>query len=44
MKGFAATLKDEDITVIAQYFAHEQHPELRTESRPYTRFTADSSH
>lgn len=41
MKGFAATLKDEDITAIAQYFAHEAHPTLSTESRPYTRFTAE---
>ena len=40
MKGFAATLKDEDIAAIAQYFAHEQHPSLSTESRPYTRLTA----
>jgi cytochrome c553 len=41
MKGFAATLKDEDIAAIAQYFAHEQHPSLSTESRPYTRLTAE---
>jgi cytochrome c553 len=40
MKGFAATLKDEDIAAIAQYFAHEQHPSLSTESRPYTVLTA----
>jgi cytochrome c553 len=40
MKGFAATLKDEDIDVIAKYFAREQHPTLSTESRPYTSFTA----
>jgi cytochrome c553 len=40
MKGFAATLKDEDIDVIARYFAREQHPTLSTESRPYTSFTA----
>ena len=40
MKGFAATLKDEDIAAIAQYFAHEQHPSLSTESRPYTALTA----
>lgn len=40
MKGFAATLKDEDIDVIAKYFAREQHPTLSTESRPYTAFTA----
>jgi cytochrome c553 len=42
MKGFAATLKDEDIEIIAKYFAHEDHPALHTESRPYTRFSADS--
>jgi cytochrome c553 len=41
MKGFAATLKDEDIQAIAQYFAHEQRPSLSTESRPYTRLTAE---
>ncbi len=41
MKGFAATLKDEDIQVIAQYFSKEQHPSLKTESRPYSRLTAD---
>ena len=41
MKGFAATLKDEDIAAIAQYFAHEQHPSLSTESRPYTVLTAE---
>lgn len=41
MKGFAATLKDEDIQVIAQYFAHEAHPSLATESRPFSRITAD---
>ena len=40
MKGFAATLKDEDVDAIAQYFAREQHPTLSTESRPYTSFTA----
>jgi cytochrome c553 len=40
MKGFAATLKDEDIDAIAKYFAREQHPTLSTESRPYTSFTA----
>jgi cytochrome c553 len=41
MKGFAATLKDEDIQLIAQFFAHEQHPTLSTESRPFSRITAD---
>ena len=38
MKGFAATLKDADITVIAAYFSKLQ-PSLATESRPYTRLT-----
>jgi len=40
MKGFAATLKEPDIAVIAQYFSSLA-PSLRTEERPYTRFTAD---
>ncbi|TLZ11020.1 MAG: c-type cytochrome [Gammaproteobacteria bacterium] len=39
MKGFAATLKDEDIHVIARYFSHLK-PSLSTESRPYTWLTA----
>jgi cytochrome c553 len=39
MKGFAATLKDEDIEAIAAYFGKLQ-PSLSTESRPYTRLTA----
>ena len=39
MKGFAATLKDEDIQVIAHYFSHLT-PGLSTESRPYTWLTA----
>ena len=39
MKGFAATLKDEDIAVIAQYFSALT-PSLSTESRPYTWLTA----
>ena len=38
MKGFAATLKDADITVIAAYFS-KLLPSLATESRPYTRLT-----
>ena len=38
MKGFAATLKDADIAVIAGYFSNLQ-PSLATESRPYTRLT-----
>ena len=44
MKGFAATLKDEDIVAIAQFFSHEDHPSLSTESRPYTRLTAEPEH
>ena len=43
MKGFAATLKDEDIAAIAEYFSHEQHPSLSTESRPYTVLTAEKA-
>src|SRR6059058_1306486 len=39
MKGFAASLKDEDVEVIARYFSHLT-PALSTESRPYTRLTA----
>jgi cytochrome c553 len=39
MKGFAATLKDEDVAVIAQYFSRLT-PALSTESRPYTWLTA----
>jgi cytochrome c553 len=39
MKGFAANLKDEDIAVIAHYFA-AMTPSLHTEERPYTRFGA----
>jgi cytochrome c553 len=39
MKGFAASLKDADIAVIAHYFSGLT-PSLSTESRPYTRFTA----
>ena len=38
MKGFAASLKDEDIEAIARYFS-AQTPALSTEPRPYTRFT-----
>jgi cytochrome c553 len=40
MKGLAASLKDEDIAVIARYFSGLT-PALSTESRPYTRFTAN---
>jgi cytochrome c553 len=39
MKGFAATLKDEDIREIARYFSALR-PALATEPRPYTRFSA----
>lgn len=38
MKGFAATLKDDDIARIAQYFSHLT-PSLSTETRPYTWLT-----
>jgi cytochrome c553 len=40
MKGFAGSLKDSDIAVIADYFSKLK-PSLATESRPYTRLTAD---
>ncbi len=40
MKGLAATLKPADITVIAAYFSSLS-PGLKTEPRPYTRFTAE---
>jgi cytochrome c553 len=39
MKGFVATLKDQDIAVIARYFSRLT-PALSTESRPYTWLTA----
>ena len=39
MKGFAASLKEADVAVIAHYFSGLS-PALSTESRPYTRFTA----
>ena len=39
MKGFVATLKDQDIALIAQYFSGLT-PALSTESRPYTWLTA----
>ena len=39
MKGFAANLKEEDIPVIARYFA-AQTPPLHTEERPYSVLTA----
>lgn len=38
MKGFAATLKDDDIQIIARYFSRLT-PSLSTESRPYTWLT-----
>jgi len=41
MKGFAASLKDPDIAIIAGYFSSLT-PSLSTESRPYTRFTVSS--
>jgi cytochrome c553 len=39
MKGFAANLKDSDIATIAAYFSSLT-PALSTETRPYTRFSA----
>lgn len=39
MKGFAANLSDEDIAVVAHFFA-SQTPPLRTEERPYSVLTA----
>ena len=43
MSGFAANLKDDDLEQIAKYFA-AQKPSLSTESRPYTRFSAETPH
>jgi cytochrome c553 len=40
MKGFAGTLKPADIAEIARYFSALT-PSLRTEPRPYSRFTAE---
>jgi cytochrome c553 len=40
MKGFAASLTDADTDAIARYFSSLT-PSLHTESRPYTRFTAE---
>jgi cytochrome c553 len=37
MAGMAATVKDEDMAIIAEYFS-KQRPSLATESRPYTSF------
>jgi cytochrome c553 len=39
MKGFAQNLKEEDIAQIARYFSTLT-PSLRTEPRPYTRFSS----
>jgi cytochrome c553 len=41
MGGMAATVKDEDMAVIADYFS-KQRPSLATESRPYTSFGKES--
>lgn len=41
MKGFAATLSEADISTIARYFSR-MNPSLRTEERPYTRFSAQN--
>ncbi len=43
MSGFVASLKDEELSQISEYFAR-QRPALSTESRPYTRLTVDRSH
>ena len=40
MKGFAAPLTDADVAAITRYFSSLT-PALSTESRPYTRFTAE---
>ena len=42
MKGFAATLSSADIEAISAYFSGLT-PSLSTESRPYTRLTAESA-
>jgi cytochrome c553 len=42
MAGMAATVKDEDMAIIADYFS-KQRPSLATESRPYTSFGKDAS-
>jgi cytochrome c553 len=41
MAGMAATVKDEDMATIADYFS-KQRPSLATESRPYTSFGKQS--
>ena len=40
MRNFAATLKPDDIAEIAAYFSSLT-PGLKTEPRPYTRFSAE---
>jgi cytochrome c553 len=40
MKGFAANLSNEDVAAIAHYFSGLT-PALKTEPRPYTRFSAE---
>jgi cytochrome c553 len=42
MAPMAATVKDEDMAVIADYFS-KQRPSLSTESRPYTSFGKESA-
>jgi cytochrome c553 len=41
MAGMAATVKDEDMAIIADYFS-KQRPSLATENRPYTSFGKES--
>ena len=41
MTGMAATVKDEDMEVIADYFS-KQRPSLATESRPYTSLSKEA--
>ena len=40
MRNFAATLKPDDIAELAAYFSSLT-PGLKTEPRPYTRFSAE---
>jgi len=42
MAGMAATVKDEDMAIIADYFS-KQRPSLSTESRPYTSFGKEAA-
>ena len=42
MMGMAATVKDEDMSIIADYFS-KQRPSLATESRPYTTFGKETA-